>query len=259
MSDQDDYRLLDRPEFVQFIFYPRREHTAPPPNSTDFVIEVEQGVTITCRFYVNDVQSPSILLFHGNGEVVSDYNFIGPIYNQVGANLFVADYRGYGASTGRPGFSTMVADSHLIYARFVAILREGGYSNRKFVKGRSLGSVSAIELASHYEKDLEGLIIESGFASTLRLMTRLGFPSDLLPIKDPGFPNLSKIKSVHLPTLIIHAENDSLIPLEQAKDLYEHVGTEAKRLLVIPDADHNDLLMRGMQQYFRAIEEFITA
>lgn len=257
MSNLDDYRLLDRPEFVQFIFYPRREHTDPPPNSMDFKIEVDQGVSITCRFYVNNTQSPSILFFHGNGEVVSDYNFIGPIYNQIGANLFVADYRGYGASTGRPSFSTMVADSHRIYTRFVEILREGGYSNRKFVKGRSLGSVSAIELAAQYGSEFQGLIIESGFASTLRLMTRLGFPPEILGIKDPGFPNLSKIRQVHLPTLIIHAECDSLIPLDQAKDLYENVGTTQKDLLVIPDADHNDLLMRGMQEYFRAVEDFV--
>jgi alpha-beta hydrolase superfamily lysophospholipase len=259
MSDQDDYQLLDRPEFVQFVFYPRRDHTDVPPNARDFAIEVDEGVSIVCRFYVNDLQSPSILLFHGNGEVVSDHNFIGPIYNQIGANLFVADYRGYGASTGMPGFSTMVADSHRIYTGFLGILREGGYSRKAYVMGRSLGSVSAIELAAHYEKDLKGLIIESGFASTLRLMSRLGFPPELVGIKDPGFPNLTRIRSVHLPTLIIHAEHDSLIPLEQARDLYANVATDQKRLLVIPEADHNDLMMCGMREYFRAIEEFISA
>ena len=258
MSDQDDYKLLDRPEFVQFVFYPRKEHTYAPPNSTDFVIEVDEGVSITCRFYVNDPGSPSILLFHGNGEVVSDYNFIGPIYNQVGANLFVADYRGYGASTGKPTFSAMVADSHRIYAGFLDILRKGGYNRKVYIMGRSLGSVPAIELASCYERDFTGLIIESGFASTLRLMTRLGFPPELLGIKDPGFPNLSKIANVHLPTLVIHAECDSLIPLEQAKELYANASTDRKRLVVIPGADHNDLLMCGMQEYFRALEEFIA-
>lgn len=258
MSYQDDYKLLDRPEFVQFVFYPRKEHTQPPPGTTDYTIEVDAGVSITCRFWVNDTQSPSILMFHGNGEVVSDYNFIGPIYNQIGANLFVADYRGYGASTGQPGFSSMVADSHRLYARFREILREGRYANSVFVKGRSLGSVSAIELAANYQNELKGLIVESGFASTLKLMTRLGFPPDMLPIKDPGFPNRSKIAQVQLPTLIIHAENDNLIPLEQAKELYENVSTGNKRLLIIPGADHNDLLMCGMQDYFRSIQEFIS-
>ena len=161
------------------------------------------------------------------------------------------------SSGGRPSFSSMVADSHRIFEGFSAILRDGNHSGRVFVMGRSLGSVSAIELASCYQDRVSGLIIESGFASTVRLMTRLGFPKEYLGIKDFGFPNLSKIRTVALPTLIIHAERDSLIPLEEAEDLFENVATEEKRLVIIPEADHNDIMMADMPTYFRAIEEFV--
>ena len=123
--------------------------------------------------------------------------------------------------------------------------------------GRSLGSVSAIELASNYQDEVGGLIIESGFASTVRLMTRLGFPRDGLGIQDFGFPNLSKIRAVMLPTLIIHAECDSLIPLEEARDLFENAPAGDKRLVVIPEADHNDIMVADMPAYFGAIREFI--
>ena len=256
MSYHDDYSALDRPELVRFIFYPRQWHSQPPPNATDHVVSVDSGVSITCRFYVEDRGAPSILYFHGNGEVVSDYDYTAPIYNQLGVNLFVADYRGYGASGGRPTFSSMVADSHRIFEYFIAVLLKGGYSGKTFVMGRSLGSVSAIELAARYEDKINGLVIESGFASTVRLMTRLGFSRDFLGIKDFGFPNLSKIRTITLPTLIIHAECDSLIPLEEAKDLFENTAAKEKRLLIIPGADHNDIMMSDMQAYFRAIEEF---
>ena len=258
MPQQDDYSALDRPELVQFVFYPRGDFTSPPSNAIDYFVAVEEAISISCRFYVHDKNSPTILFFHGNGEVVSDYDYIAPIYgSQVGANLFVADYRGYGASGGRPSFSSMVADSHRIFEDFSAILRDGSHSGRVFVMGRSLGSVSAIELASCYQDKVSGLIIESGFASTVRLMTRLGFPKDFLGVKDFGFPNLSKIRTVALPTLIIHAERDSLIPLEEAKDLFENVATEEKRFVIIPEADHNDIMMADMPTYFRAIEEFV--
>jgi uncharacterized protein len=259
MSHHDDYSALDRPELVRFVFYPRQWHSQPPPNATDHVVSVDSGVSITCRFYVEDRGAPSILYFHGNGEVVSDYDYIAPIYNQLGVNLFVADYRGYGASGGRPTFSSMVADSHRIFEYFIAVLLKGGYSGKTFVMGRSLGSVSAIELASRYEDKINGLVIESGFASTVRLMTRLGFSRDFLGIKDFGFPNLSKIRTITLPTLIIHAECDSLIPLEEAKDLFENAAAKGKRLVIIPGADHNDIMMTDTQAYFRAIEEFIFA
>jgi alpha-beta hydrolase superfamily lysophospholipase len=259
MSHQADYAALDRPELLQFIFYPRKDFTVPPPNSTDHLIPVEKNVSISCRFYVHHQDSPSILYFHGNGEVVSDHDYIAPLYNRLGINLFVADYRGYGSSGGTPTFTSMVADAHPIFKGFWRILQEGGYGSKVFLMGRSLGSVSAIELASHYGEKIKGLILESGFASTVRLMTRLGFPKEFLGIKDFGFPNLTKIRTVTLPTLIIHGEFDSLIPLTEARDLFENVATKEKRLVIIPGADHNDLMMVGMEPYFEAIREFIFA
>lgn len=258
MTQQSDYSALDRPELAQFIFYPRRDNTDPPPGATDHMITVDQGVSIACRFYVHSFGSPTILFFHGNGEVACDYDHIAPLYHARGMNLFVADYRGYGASGGTPSFSGMVADSHRIFHGFQKVLREDGYSGKVILMGRSLGSVSAIELASCYGDKVDGLIIESGFASTVRLMTRLGYPPDLLGIKDQGFPNLTKIKTVTLPTLILHGEFDSMIPLEQARDLFQNVGTEQKRLVIIPGADHNDIIMRDIDLYFGAIEEFVA-
>ena len=258
MPHQDDYSALDRPELVQFVFYPRREFTGPPPNAIDYFVAVDEATSVSCRFYVHEKDWPIILFFHGNGEVVSDYDYIAPIYrSQVGVNLFVADYRGYGASGGRPTFSSMVADAHRIFEGLSGILRDGSYGGNIFVMGRSLGSVSAIELASSYQERVSGLIIESGFASTVRLMTRKGFSKEYLGIKDFGFPNLSKIRTVTLPTLIIHAECDSLIPLEEAKDLFENAATKEKRLVIIPEADHNDIMMADMPTYFGAIEEFV--
>lgn len=259
MTLSGDYAALDRPELVQFVFYPRKDFTGPPPGATDHLIPVDKDVAISCRFYVRGFKSPSILFFHGNGEVVGDHDFIAPMYHRRGINLFVADYRGYGSSGGTPTFSSMVADAHRIFDGFQEVLRQDGYSGKVFLMGRSLGSVSAIELASCYGDKIEGLIIESGFASTIRLMTRLGFPAEFLGISDPGFPNLSKIRTVTLPTLILHGEFDSMIPLAEAKDLLDNVATQEKRLVIIRDADHNDIVIRDMDLYFGAIEEFVFA
>jgi pimeloyl-ACP methyl ester carboxylesterase len=259
MADQDDYTALDRPELIRFVFYPRQWHSNPPKNATDYVVPVGSDVSITCRFYVKDAELPNILYFHGNGEVVADHDSLAPLYNERGINLFVADYRGYGASTGSPSFSSMVEDAHPIFDAFLGVLSDGGFTGKVFVMGRSLGSVSAIELASTYPDQIYGLILESAFASTVRLMTRLGFPQESLGIEDPGFPNLTKIRTITMPTLIIHGERDSLIPFEEGRDLYDNAGAQSKLILVIPDGDHNTLLMEGMAEYFKAIEELVFA
>jgi fermentation-respiration switch protein FrsA (DUF1100 family) len=60
-----------------------------------------------------------------------------------------------------------------------------------------------------------------------------------------------------MPTLIIHGESDTLVPLKEAEDLYNHLGTQEKELLIIPSASHNDIMFVGFKEYFEAIQRFI--
>ena len=258
MSYQASYSALDRPDILRFIFYPRNDSTQPPPNAVDHSITMESGIPISCRFYVYSQNSPSIILFHGNGEVASDYDYIAPIYNQLSINLFVADYRGYGSSGGTPTFTNMVADAPAIFTWFINFLKQNDHTGDLFIMGRSLGSISAIELACRYHGQIKGLISESGFASIIRLFSHLGFPTESIDLKDVEFPNLAKIRTVTLPTLIIHGEYDNLIPLSEAKDLFRNVATKDKRLVIIPRADHNNIMMLDMEQYFAAIRDFVS-
>lgn len=257
MSTADLFTRLDRPEILNFIFFPRKDFREGPLNSTDYYVQVSNGVSIHCRFYTNNHNSPSVLFFHGNGEVVSDYDEVAPFYIQRGINLFVADYRGYGASGGVPTLSNIVRDAHHIFKTFRDVLHNEHYIGDALVMGRSLGSISAIELAYHYQQQLKGLIVESGFGSMLRLLGTLGFPAEFLDITDMDFPNISLIKVTKLPMLIIHGEYDMLIPVSEAEDLYTNSDAADKRLIIIDGADHNNIMWIGMEKYFSAIKEFV--
>jgi len=257
MSYYNEYSMLDRPEILQFAFYPRKDTRRGPPNSTDYSVPVGDEVSIGCRFYVHSNSSPSILFFHGNGEVVCDYDGIAPAYNQLGINLFVAGYRGYGSSGGMPTFASMVSDAHRIFKAFLDIVRNNHTSGDVFMMGRSLGSMSAIELAFSYQEQVKGLIIESGFASILRLLSYLGLPAESIGITDVTFPNMAKMQSITVPTLILHGEYDSLIPVTEARDLFENAATKRKRLVIIDGADHNDIMLVGLEEYFQEIREFV--
>jgi pimeloyl-ACP methyl ester carboxylesterase len=123
-----------------------------------------------------EILFPWILFFHGNGEVVSDYDDIAPFYGRLGLNLTVADYRGYGASSGEPTFTNLVEDAHLIFSAVRKELSSKGFSENLWIMGRSLGSISALELGYHYGDQIQGLVIESGFASVTGLIRHLGLP-----------------------------------------------------------------------------------
>jgi len=259
-KDESDLSIFDQPHVLQVMFHPRRD--LPTSSSTSdaevHFIEVEEKISVSCRFYRVGADSPSILYFHGNGEIASDYDGISPHYNRRRINLFVAGYRGYGMSGGHPTATSMIRDAHKILQGFKEILRGRGAKGPLFLMGRSLGSASAIELAFHFQGEAKGLIVESGFADTFGLLSRFGV-SIKGARKEGGFPNLKKIQSISIPTLIIHSQYDHIIPLDEGIQLHNASGAEEKELLIIPNANHNDLMMVGMDQYFGAIEKFVFA
>ena len=255
MSHDADYYVLDRPEILQFIFYPRRDWTPPPPDASDYLVPVEAAVTVSCRFYPAVPGSPCILYFHGNGEVACEHDWIAQLYRREGISLFVADYRGYGLSGGAPSFASMSSDAHPICSFFLETVRSSGHGESLFLMGRSLGSHSAVELAFHYPERFRGLIVESGSSNMGRLLELFGLSS--AGLSKLGEAVSARVRSIKLPALVIHGEWDSLIPLEEAVTLYEQLGSPEKRLLVVPGADHNSVLAAGMDQYFGAIRELV--
>ena len=252
-----DYSPIDQPSLLQFIFYPRKDFTPCPGNAFDLSVEVGDDVSIFCRFYVGHGEWPWILFFHGNGEVTSDYDDISPFYHQKKINLVVADYRGYGASGGAPTLTDLVHDAHTIFRKVREQLSRRKLRSDLWVMGRSLGSISALELAYHHQEEMKGLIIESGFPSVVRIIVHLGIPVHGMGLEKIDLECLEKIKRISLPTLIIHGKQDSLVPLKNAEDIYQHLGTQEKELLVIPSATHNDIMLVGFMDYFNTIQKFI--
>jgi len=252
------YEKLDQPEVGAALFYPRQDITAPPVGAQDHRIEVEAGVVLGARFFLTaDPAAVNLLFFHGNGEVVADYDDVGPQYNAQGVNFLAVDYRGYGQSTGVPAVSAMIQDAHRILSWVRAWLVEQGCTGHLVVMGRSLGSVSAIELAAT-EEAVAGLIVESGIARTLPLLRTLGLDVQALGLDEAdGFGNLEKIAKVQKPTYILHAQHDQIIPIVLAEELQSVCGARSKEFQMIPGADHNNILALTGKLYFQAIKQFL--
>ena len=89
-----NYTPLDLPQISAAMFYPQQVWSPKPHGATDHLIDVGQGTQISGRFYPRDHKSPSILFFHGNGEVACQYDSVAPFYNDAGVNIFVSDFRG---------------------------------------------------------------------------------------------------------------------------------------------------------------------
>ena len=262
MSGQEaDYSVLDRPDVLAYLFHPRPEWggSGPLPSAPDVLIPVDPDVMVGARLHLSGKTFPNILFFHGNGEIVADYDEMGPAYNQMGINFLPVDYRGYGRSTGNPTVSAMMKDCHVIFDFVSDWLKREGYTGPFLAMGRSLGSASVLELAAASGEKISGLIIESGFAYAVPLLRLLGVDPDRLGYREEeGFCNVDKIRSYRKPTLIIHAENDHIIPFADGQALYDACSASDKTLLKIPNANHNDIFYRGLNEYMNAVKTIVA-
>ena len=255
-------KIINNPTISRAIFYPRK---VPVPNNLtsdikSFKLEIGSKIIIGGYFFINDKTLPSLLLFHGNGEVALDYYYYATKYFRCDVNLAVADFRGYGHSTGEPSYTSLIDDAVLIYKKFQNWLVNNSYNPKTFVFGRSLGSICAAEIGSKELNNLKGIIFESGFASTYNLITHFGIDVPALTLdKISPYSNDTRIQKFHYPTLIIHGATDYIIPSSEGELIYKNLpdGID-KKLILIEGAGHNNIISFS-NEYFTPLCEFIKS
>ena len=240
------------------LFHPRKSYQ--DMDEKDIQINIVESIQVSARFHLISKSAPTLLFFHGNGEISTDYDNIARVYNNKKINFIVADFRGYGFSNGVPNVENTLSDSHIIMDFVLNQLKKIKCSGSLILMGRSLGSVSVLELAKRYPKDFSGLIIESGFADEEPLFILIGTTAKKAEFKkEDGFLNQEKINKYIGPLLVIHAAQDHIVPFSQGALLYNSCPSKNKKLLSIPNAHHNNILEMNFQQYFDEVDRFINS
>jgi len=258
-NESEPCTALDDPAVAAVVFHPRPEAPGYAPKGIPTRTSCGDA-EIGGYLHVNTNSDSLLVFFHGNGEIAADYDAsLSSVYTDCGVSYWVLDYRGYGRSTGTPSFSSMFTDARAALEDIPRLEKQIGREFKHvLVMGRSLGSAPAIHLAVTCADRLTALLLDSGYAHGLELIRRLGGPA--LSSEDlPSFhDNINKMGHCRLPTLIVHGTNDRIIPFFEAKALYRACGAEFKRLVEIPGAGHNDLLLRGFQAYLSAVRDFLA-
>ena len=117
-----------------FLFHPRK--SAESLGGNDMLIPVNENSKVGVRFHLVNPKTPNILFFHGNGEIASEYDDIASVYNQREINFIIADFRGYGFSTGVPNAENTQSDAHIILDFLLKHLEEKNYSEPPILMGR---------------------------------------------------------------------------------------------------------------------------
>jgi pimeloyl-ACP methyl ester carboxylesterase len=246
--------IIDHPLLSERIFFPRRD--AP-----ESFFPVRSGdETLACWYGPLDPEARTVVHFHGNGETVADWvSFLPPIFARMGFNLFLVEYRGYGASSGSPSLGGILDDVPAIVEAI------GQPEDRLVAFGRSLGSIGAVELASAHP-GIAGLVLESGIAHMPeRILLRVEPEEVGLTVEEivagacVRLDHQAKLARYEGPKLVLHAEHDSLLDVSNGHRLHEFGGGNRKEIMVFPRGDHNDIMMANFAEYWTKIAEFLDS
>lgn len=192
--------------------------------------------------------SPTLLVSHGNAYDIGTLDMYS-MSIQTYCNIVVYDYCGYGVHPVRtPSEDGCNEDISQVFDYLVTRLKVKPSSI--FLYGESVGSGPTCYLAKELTRQgvrIGGIILVSPFESCVRVVSRS------ISLFFDMFKNYKLAPEIDQKVLLIHGMNDKIVNPSHSKNLYE-LFTCKKELLLIPDANHNNL--RFFQEYTEAIFKF---
>lgn len=211
------------------------------PQAQEHTLDTADGEKIVVWQVPPQAGKPVVIFFHGNGEVIA---WRVPRFRELiadGIGLIAVSYRGYGGSTGSPSEAGLIADGEAAYAFAAA-----QYPPERIVLwGYSLGSGIAVALAAQHP--VGKLILEAPFTSAADIGAA-AFP--YLPVRwllKDSFHSDRRIAAVRAPLLIMHGEQDSVVPVRFGEQLFA-LANEPKRMIRFPQGDHVNLEGQGVMK-----------
>ncbi|KAF2405149.1 BEM46 family protein-like protein [Trichodelitschia bisporula] len=255
------------------IIYPRnvppgaRTDVPRPPqfgitDFTELMLPTPDGESLSAflirpanRQYARNI---TILMFHGNaGNIGHRLPIAKLLSDDIGCNVLMLQYRGYGLSTGTPNEKGLNVDAQtgFDYIRQSAELRD----TKVVVYGQSLGGAVGISIVSRNQKEgaIGGIVLENTFTS-IRKMIPSAFPPAryLAPLCHQVWPSDELLPTIeNIPILFLSGLRDEIVPPSHMKTLYDVCRSQPKVWREFPQGSHNDTVAEP--GYFNYIDEFL--
>jgi fermentation-respiration switch protein FrsA (DUF1100 family) len=198
----------------------------------EFQLRTSDGQSLRAWYRPAAAGRPLVVFFHGNGGSIADFtNYYRPLIAD-GDGVLTVEYPGYPGSTGSPTEAGLLAAGEAAYGKALSL---GVPSQRIVVMGVSLGSAVAVSVAAKHP--IAALVLDSppSSAADVAAARYWMFPTRWL-IFDPYRSDL-RIGHVHAPLLIVHGDQDTVIPIRFGRRLYA-LANQPKRFMEVPGAEH---------------------
>lgn len=237
------------------VFFPGRDMMLDPSRAglefEDLYLTTADGVRINAWFVPHLRAHATLIFAHGNAGTMSDRIIKVKFFHDLGLNVLIFDYRGYGRSQGKPSEKGLYLDAQAAYDHLKS--RGGADKNRIIAYGASLGGPVVVDLACH--RPLAALVVDSSITSAKDMAGILYpyLPSFLLSLK---FDSISKVKHLNMPKLFMHSPDDHVVPFSMGSRLFE--AAPAPKEFLRTSGGHNDVSIVSDPKAGAAFKKFLV-
>lgn len=249
------YLYVFQARYVYFPELPSRQVEATPADiglAFDAVtLRTADGEALAGWFVPAPAARGTLLYLHGNGGNIGHRLDQIEVFHRLGLNVFIFDYRGYGASSGRPSEEGSYRDALAAWNWLTQAQRQA--PERIVLFGESLGGSIAAWLAARHAP--AGLVIYASFTSVPEMAQALYplFPAARLARY--RYDTRAALRGVNRQLLILHSPEDEIIPFSHGRALLE--AARGPKRLVELRGGHNDALWVSREIYMREIGAFL--
>ncbi|MGJ8643046.1 MAG: alpha/beta hydrolase [Luteolibacter sp.] len=245
--------LLGNQDTNRLFYFPTHDVPATPKDwglaYDDVDFKSADGTKLNGWFLNANGNEPkgTIVFSHGNAGSIGHHLWFVTWIVKEGYNVFMYDYRGFGKSGGVVNREGMVQD---VSAAFEYVVNRPDVDKKKIVSyGHSLGGAKSVTaLARKKLVGLRAIIIDGTFSSYQAMARVIGGELGASLITDELSPRESVDKITETPLLVIHGDKDQVVPLVQAKELFE-LANEPKTFFEVKGGTHGDSLSRDGGAY----------
>ncbi len=227
------------------IYHPGRELADPAeagvPEMVPVPVRTTDGLVVTGWYAPpRDEGGATIVFYHGNAGTLAHRAHKARVLIDAGYGVYLAGYRGYGGNPGQPSEDGLYTDAR---AALGWLISRGVPTSSLVLYGESLGTGVAVQMAAE-QPDLAALVLEAPFTRLPDLAPPVVLPgvADMLMVD--RYDSASKIAALCRPLLIVHGEQDGVVPVGMGRRMLE-LATCEKHAAFLPQAGHNDLWQMG--------------
>lgn len=178
---------------------------------------------------------PMIIYYHGNAYTLGYRHLKFKEMIDRGYGFIAVAWRGFGKSEGSPSEEGLYKDARTS----VKFLEELGYKTEDtIVIGESLGSGLAVKMATEFS--FKGVFLITPYTQIADRAQEIYW---YLPVKGllyDNFDNIGKIANINAPIIMVHGDQDLVIPHTHSEKLM-NFAKDPKKLIIYPGKGHSNL------------------